>query len=151
MSSPSVDSVFANLVLLTDKERGKLQDAIRDYDAREGGEYLLSVETPTSILRAIRRLLRTKEAESVLERIVAVMRRYDEMRIVLGKAYGESLDQPSKEQIGYIIGELQERIITVGLPLLGSSSLADTGSSDTSASSGPGPLPASPASIPQTG
>ena len=47
----------------------------------------VAMEGAESILRAVRRLLRTGEASSVLERAIRVMRRYDAMRAELGKSY----------------------------------------------------------------
>ncbi|HEY6022417.1 MAG TPA: hypothetical protein VIY48_21920 [Candidatus Paceibacterota bacterium] len=44
-------------------------------------------ESPESILRTVRHILRTKEGASILERAVTVMRRYDSLRKLSGQVY----------------------------------------------------------------
>lgn len=75
----------AKWVCVSDKMRDELEQR-SELILEEAGDFSLN-ETPATVLKAVRRILRTEKGESILYRAVTVIRRYDDMALQLGNTF----------------------------------------------------------------
>lgn len=76
MAKPRTEEYLKALAIVTNFDDGFIPESDLPFEVQMRG-----------IMKAIRTILRVKEAESVLARVVIVMRRHDAMSKELGKDY----------------------------------------------------------------